>query len=91
MSTAHVERLVNWDWQQWVAALQAVFCLGVSWARHTLCALHGHTMVLRFAQARVWLQCTECGMNTPGWTIDVRPSLRIPSAGRVKRGRGLPG
>ena len=39
-----------------------------SWIRETLCALHGHEMMLHFHRGqRVFLRCVECGRETPGW------------------------
>jgi hypothetical protein len=39
-----------------------------SWIRETLCALHGHEMMLHFHRGqRVCLRCVECGRETPGW------------------------
>ena len=39
--------------------------------RQFLCGLHGHDALLHFEQARLSLQCTSCGYETPGW--DLRP------------------
>jgi hypothetical protein len=41
-----------------------------------LCALRGHELVWHFEPDRLSLGCLKCGMNTPGWTIDVNPALR---------------
>lgn len=39
-----------------------------SWVRETLCALHGHDMMLHFNPGqRICLRCVACGRETPGW------------------------
>ena len=39
-----------------------------SWMRERLCALHGHDLMLHFEPGRrVYLRCTDCGHETPGW------------------------
>lgn len=40
------------------------------------CALRGHELVYHFEPGRLSLGCLRCGMNTPGWTIDVNPAFR---------------
>lgn len=37
--------------------------------RQSLCALHGHDSLLHFEQDRMFLRCTSCGHETPGWEI----------------------
>jgi hypothetical protein len=47
------------------------------WLRQAFCALSGHQLTLHFAPDRLSLQCLSCGMETPGWRIDVREKFRI--------------
>ena len=43
-----------------------------------VCGLHGHDPVLQFVEGRVFLRCTSCGFETPGWqTGDHRPRKRF--------------
>jgi hypothetical protein len=44
--------------------------------RQVVCGLTGHSMLLHFEGDRMSLQCFACGVQTPGWTIDVRPQFR---------------
>jgi len=47
-----------------------------AWGRHALCTVRGHDMMLRRAPGRLWLWCSSCGAETPGWHIDVSPRFR---------------
>ena len=39
------------------------------------CGITGHNIMLRFAPARLSLQCTSCGYESPGWEVaPPRPS-----------------
>jgi hypothetical protein len=43
-----------------------------------VCGLHGHDPVLQFVEGRVFLRCTSCGFETPGWkTGERRPRQRF--------------
>jgi hypothetical protein len=33
------------------------------------CGLHGHDVLMQFEKTRVYLRCTSCGHETPGWTL----------------------
>ena len=48
----------------------------VTRTRQVVCGLTGHSMLLHFEGDRMSLQCFACGVQTPGWTIDVRPQFR---------------
>jgi hypothetical protein len=38
------------------------------WLRAGLCAVHGHDLQLQIERGRrVYLRCTNCGRETPGW------------------------
>ncbi len=34
-----------------------------------LCGLHGHDSVLQYERTRMFLRCTSCGHETPGWEV----------------------
>jgi hypothetical protein len=43
-----------------------------------VCGLSGHDPILQFAGGRMYLQCTSCGHQTPGWaTGERRPRPRF--------------
>jgi hypothetical protein len=43
-----------------------------------VCGLHGHDPLLQVEGARIFLRCTTCGYETPGWTTSGRgPRLRF--------------
>jgi hypothetical protein len=46
---------------------------GVGYVRQKLCALHGHDQLLQFESDRMFLRCTSCGFETPGWQVGERP------------------
>jgi hypothetical protein len=49
-----------------------------------VCGLHGHDPLLHFEQGRMFLRCSSCGHETPGWdTGDHRPRPRF--AGDAER------
>jgi len=37
--------------------------------RKGLCALSGHDYLLKTAGNRMFLQCPDCGRETPGWRV----------------------
>ena len=50
-----------------------------------LCGLHGHDAVLQYERTRMFLVCTSCGYETPGWEVSrsmapvrIRPATRKP-------------
>jgi hypothetical protein len=45
-------------------------------ARHIICGLFRHEMLVHFESDRMCLQCLRCSAQTPGWVIDVNPALR---------------
>ena len=49
-------------------------------ATQVLCGLRGHVYVRRADECRIFLECAECGQETPGWRIDV-----TMSAGHTRR------
>jgi hypothetical protein len=43
-----------------------------------VCGLHGHDPLLVFEDGRMFLRCTSCGHQTPGWaTGERKPRLRF--------------
>jgi hypothetical protein len=48
----------------------------VTRTRQVVCGLSGHSMLLHFEGDHMSLRCFACGMQTPGWTIDVRQQFR---------------
>jgi hypothetical protein len=34
-----------------------------------VCGLHGHESVLQYERTRMFLRCTSCGHETPGWEV----------------------
>jgi hypothetical protein len=37
------------------------------------CGLHGHDSLLQFEQDRMFLRCTSCGHESPGWQLNKTP------------------
>jgi hypothetical protein len=46
----------------------------MSWIQQGLCGLHGHDALLQYERNRIFLRCTSCGHETPGWDLS-----RIPA------------
>jgi hypothetical protein len=48
-----------------------------------VCGLHGHDPMLQFERGRMFLRCTSCGHETPGWeTADRLPRPRFSGDAR---------
>lgn len=43
---------------------------------HPRCLVRAHVDMLHHEPGRLYLRCTECGRETPGWTLD-RPAPRV--------------
>jgi hypothetical protein len=41
--------------------------------RQMYCGLHGHDTLLQFEQDRMFLKCTSCGHESPGWDLADAP------------------
>ena len=41
----------------------------VRWIKEMYCGLHGHDTLMQFEKERVFLRCTSCGYETPGWML----------------------
>jgi hypothetical protein len=39
--------------------------------REAACALSGHDYLQHAEHGRMFLRCTDCGHETPGWSVDV--------------------
>ena len=54
--------------------------------RQMFCGLQGHDNMLQFEHEHMYLRCTSCGHQTPGWRLDdlhpVRP-LRNDGSSRT--------
>ncbi len=37
--------------------------------QQALCALRGHDAILQYERNRIFLRCTSCGHETPGWEV----------------------
>lgn len=54
-----------------------------------MCGLHGHDSVLQYERNRMFLRCTSCGHETPGWEVEPsglvmrRPEPRIARASEL--------
>ncbi len=52
-----------------------------SWAwkrvQQAMCSLHGHDSLLQFEHNRMFLRCTSCGFETPGWEISPQEAARL--------------
>jgi hypothetical protein len=46
---------------------------GLEWVlkliQGVVCGLHGHDSVLQYERTRMFLRCTSCGHETPGWEV----------------------
>ena len=65
---------------QAVTATPAVALVRSLWERaarsiqSAVCGLHGHDPMLQVHEGRMFLRCTTCGHETPGWRLpDRRP------------------
>ena len=41
----------------------------VARCQQALCALRGHDSILQYERSRIFLRCTSCGHETPGWEV----------------------
>ena len=41
--------------------------------RQMYCGLHGHDSLLSFEHDRMFLKCTTCGHESPGWDLNEVP------------------
>jgi hypothetical protein len=52
-----------------------------------VCSLHGHDSILQYERTRIFLRCTSCGYETPGWEVSPRPpgARRRPDLSFVRK------
>ena len=48
--------------------------------REAFCGLHGHDSVLQFQQDRMFLKCSSCGHESPGWELNEPPPTVVAAA-----------
>ena len=57
--------------RDWLARMAAA-------AGRRVCALHGHDAILQVEENRLFLRCTSCGHESPGWRVARSPSRSRP-------------
>jgi hypothetical protein len=50
-----------------------------AWVHEAVCGIGGHDYVRHAVGNRMFLECTACGRQTPGWLIEGRPRSVFPS------------
>jgi hypothetical protein len=56
----------------------ALFERAMMAVQHAFCSLRGHDNLLQFDHNRMFLRCTTCGHETPGWEVErTRLQLRF--------------
>lgn len=52
---------------------------------HLRCLFHGHDDLQHHAPGRLFLRCTVCGRETPGWALDApgRGSMSLKRPGPI--------
>jgi hypothetical protein len=54
----------------------------MDWVRQMFCGLQGHDNMLQFEHEHMYLRCTSCGNQTPGWRLDdLQPVRRLRNDG----------
>jgi len=53
--------------------------------RQMFCGLNGHDNLLQFEQDRMFLKCTSCGHESPGWELTEAPPAPTASTARGER------
>ena len=62
----------------------------VGWVHEFFCGLQGHDNLTQFGRGRMFLKCTSCGHESPGWTIRERQVAESAATVSAKRRRFLP-
>jgi len=57
--------------------------------RQMYCGLHGHDSLLQYEQDRLFLKCTSCGHESPGWDLAEAPPAASESATDAARPRTM--
>jgi hypothetical protein len=47
----------------------------LAWFQQALCGLHGHDAILQYERNRMFLRCTSCGHETPGWEVSASAAM----------------
>ena len=53
--------------------------------RQMFCGLQGHDNMLQFEHEHMYLRCTSCGHQTPGWRLNDLPPARPAHVGAHSR------
>src|SRR5437773_7448448 len=53
--------------------------------RQMFCGLQGHDNMLQFEHEHMYLRCTSCGHQTPGWRLDDLQPVRTVQADASSR------
>lgn len=61
----------------------------LAWVQQALCALHGHDAILQYERNRIFLRCTSCGHETPGWEVSSADIHRVESRASLTAPRDL--
>ncbi len=61
----------------------------LAWLQQVLCALHGHDTILQYERNRMFLRCTSCGYETPGWDVSNVNANRVESHAPMTAPRDL--
>lgn len=60
-----------------VEAVRSLWSRAARSIQTAVCGLQGHDPLLQVSEGRMFLRCTSCGHETPGWTTSTRaPKLR---------------
>ena len=53
--------------------------------REAFCGLHGHDRLLQFQHDRMFLKCSSCGHESPGWELNETPPTLVAAADNRQR------
>jgi hypothetical protein len=74
----HVAAPVVTTAQEAGGAIRNLFSRATRSIQSAVCGLQGHDPLLQVEAGRMFLRCTTCGYETPGWTTEARgPRLRF--------------
>jgi len=60
------------------ALVRGLWARALDQLQAAVCALHGHDQMLHFERGRMFLRCSSCGYESPGWdTGGHRPQPRF--------------
>jgi hypothetical protein len=59
--------------------VQRLVSRSLDWVQRSLCSLHGHDSILQYERNRIFLRCTSCGYETPGWDVTHTPAHLHPA------------